>query len=296
MSRMRNNVNLGPSFLREQLGKGIVSIPGVYSGISAIIAENVGFKAAYLSGSGVAGMMGLPDLAMTTLDEVSLEARKITSISKLPLIVDCDTGFGETINVSRTVRIMESSGVSAIHLEDQVLPKKCGHLSGKEVIPVEDMKNKITAAVEAKRNKDFLIIARTDARAVNGIDDAIQRAKEYISAGAECIFPEAMQSIDEFTEFRKKISGYLLANMTEFGKSPLLSTSELEKIGYNMVIFPLTAFRGILKTTETIYSDLMKNGSQSGFINEIMSREHFYDLIGYQEYEAEDSSLAKRRS
>ena len=158
------------------------------------------------------------------------------------------------------------------------------------------MKNKITAAVEAKRNKDFLIIARTDARAVNGIDDAIQRAKEYISAGAECIFPEAMQSIDEFTEFRKKISGYLLANMTEFGKSPLLSTSELEKIGYNMVIFPLTAFRGILKTTETIYRDLMKNGSQSGFINEIMSREHFYDLIGYQEYEAEDSSLAKRRS
>ena len=296
MSRLRNNINLGPAFLREQLKKGIISVPGVYSGMSAIIAERVGFRAAYLSGSGVAGMMGLPDLAMTTLDEVSLEARRITSISRLPLIVDCDTGFGETINVSRTIRVMESAGVSAIHLEDQVLPKKCGHLSGKEVIPVEDMKNKIKAAVQARMDGDFLIIARTDSRAVNGLDDAIERAREYISAGAECIFPEAMQSIEEFAEFRKKINSYLLANMTEFGKSPLLSISELEKLGYNMVIFPLTAFRGILKTTENIYGNLMKSGTQRGFINEIMSREHFYDLIGYQEYEAEDSSLAKRRA
>ncbi len=296
MSRLRNNINLGPAFLREQIKKGIISVPGVYSGMSAIIAERVGFRAAYLSGSGVAGMMGLPDLAMTTLDEVSLEARRITSISKLPLIVDCDTGFGETINVSRTIRVMESAGVSAIHLEDQVLPKKCGHLSGKEVIPVEDMKNKIKAAVQARMDGDFLIIARTDSRAVNGLDDAIERAREYISAGAECIFPEAMQSIEEFAEFRKKINSYLLANMTEFGKSPLLSISELEKLGYNMVIFPLTAFRGILKTTENIYGNLMKSGTQTGFINEIMSREHFYDLIGYQEYEAEDSSLAKRRA
>ncbi|MGP6239786.1 methylisocitrate lyase [Cuniculiplasma sp. SKW4] len=289
-------INEGPSGLRNQLSKGMVVAPGVYSGISAIIAERAGFKAGYISGSGIAGMMGLPDLAMTTLSEVADESRKITAITKMPIIVDCDTGFGETINVTRTVRMMEQAGVSGIHIEDQVLPKKCGHLNGKELVSLEDMASKIDAAVKARKNKDFLLIARTDSRSVNGIDDAIERAREYIKAGADCIFTEALESEEEFREMRKKVKGLLMANMTEFGKSALLSVKELESIGYNIVIFPLTAFRGILKKTEEIYRMLMERGTQRDFINEIMSRKQFYEIIGYSEYEVEDIDLSKRRT
>ncbi|MGP6207334.1 methylisocitrate lyase [Cuniculiplasma sp. SKW3] len=289
-------INEGPSGLRNQLSKGMVVAPGVYSGISAIIAEQAGFKAGYISGSGIAGMMGLPDLAMTTLSEVADESRKMTAITKMPIIVDCDTGFGETINVTRTVRMMEQAGVSGIHIEDQVLPKKCGHLNGKELVSLEDMASKIDAAVKARKNKDFLLIARTDSRSVNGIDDAIERAREYIKAGADCIFTEALESEEEFREMRKKVKGLLMANMTEFGKSPLLSVKELESIGYNIVIFPLTAFRGILKKTEEIYKMLMERGTQRDFINEIMSRKQFYEIIGYSEYEVEDIDLSKRRT
>ncbi|MCL4345398.1 MAG: methylisocitrate lyase [Candidatus Thermoplasmatota archaeon] len=296
MSRLRDVINDGPAGLRKQLDEGIVVAPGVYSGVSAIIAEQSGFRAGYLSGSGVAGMMGLPDLGMTTLTEVADESRKITRITRMPLIVDCDTGFGETINVTRTVRMMEEAGVSAIHIEDQVLPKKCGHLNGKQVIPIEDMESKINAAVQARKNPDFLIIARTDSRSVNGLDEAIERSRLYLEAGADCIFTEALESEEEFREMRKKVPGLLLANMTEFGKTPLLSVKQLDEIGYNMVIFPLTSFRGILKKTEEIYRMLLENGTQRDFINEIMSRKRFYEIIGYSEYEAEDFDLSKRRT
>jgi methylisocitrate lyase len=296
MSRLRDVINDGPAGLRKQLDEGIVVAPGVYSGVSAIIAEQSGFRAGYLSGSGVAGMMGLPDLGMTTLTEVADESRKITRITRMPLIVDCDTGFGETINVTRTVRMMEEAGVSAIHIEDQVLPKKCGHLNGKQVIPIEDMESKINAAVQARKNPDFLIIARTDSRSVNGLDEAIERSRLYLEAGADCIFTEALESEEEFREMRKKVPGLLLANMTEFGKTPLLSVKQLDEIGYNMVIFPLTSFRGILKKTEEIYRMLLESGTQRDFINEIMSRKRFYEIIGYSEYEAEDFDLSKRRT
>ncbi len=296
MSRLRDVINEGPSGLRDQLSKGLVVAPGVYSGISAIMAEQAGFRAGYISGSGIAGMMGLPDLGMTTLSEVAEESRRITGITGMPIIVDCDTGFGETVNVTRTVRMMEQAGVAAIHLEDQVLPKKCGHLNGKELVSTDDMISKIQAAVKARKNKDFLLIARTDSRSVNGMDDAIERSREYLKAGADCIFTEALESEDEFREMRKKVSGLLMANMTEFGKTPLLSVKELESIGYNIVIFPLTAFRGILKKTEEIYRMLMDKGTQRDFINEIMSRKQFYEIIGYSEYEVEDVDLSKRRT
>lgn len=296
MSRLRDNINGSSKNFRKMLGNSFITIPGVYSGISALIAERVGFKSIYLSGSGIAGMMGLPDLSITTLDEVVREAGNITSISRLPLIVDCDTGFGEPLNVMRTVRLMERAGVAAIHIEDQELPKKCGHLNGKKIVPAEDFIAKIRAAKEASKDPNFSLIARTDARSVGGLDDAIERSREYLKAGADIIFTEALENPEEFKEMRKKVNGYLMANMTEFGKSPLLSVDELKEIGYDMVIFPLTAFRSILKNTEQIYSDLHKQGTQRNFIDNLMTRSQYYELIGYSEYEDEDYLLASRKN
>ncbi len=294
MSRLRDNINGGPEQFRKLMKTQFISIPGVYSGISAIMAENAGFRAIYLSGSGVAGMMGLPDLSVTSLDEVANEASRITAVTTLPLVVDCDTGFGEVLNVVRTVRLMERVGVAAIHMEDQELPKKCGHLNGKKVVPIDEFILKLKAATDARKNKDFTIIARTDSRSTGGLDEAVERAREYLKAGADVIFTEALESREEFTEMRKKVNGPLMANMTEFGKSTLLSTDELQKIGYDMVIFPLTAFRGILKTTEHIYRRLEKDGTQKEFLDELMTRQEYYDTIEYEEYEREDFTLSER--
>jgi methylisocitrate lyase len=294
MSELFNGGRSDPAVLRKQITEGIVVAPGVFNGISAMIAERHGFKALYLSGSGVAGAMGLPDLSLTSLTEVVEEVRRIKLVSKLPLIVDVDTGFGEVLNVERTVIEMERAGASAVHIEDQVLPKKCGHLEGKMLVTEEEMVEKVQAAVKSKKNKDFMIIARTDARSVNGIDEAIERAKLYLRAGADGIFPEALESEDEFREFSKKVKGILLANMTEFGKSPLLSVDRLGKLGYSIVIFPLTAFRGALKKMDRVYADLSKNGSQKDFLNEIMTRTEYYDLIDYSSYDAEDKKLKQK--
>ncbi len=296
MSRLRDNVNDSSLSFRKMLGKEFIAIPGVYSGISAILAEKAGFKSIYLSGSGVAGMIGLPDLSVTSLDEVVRESENITSITRLPLVVDCDTGFGEPLNVMRTVRLMERAGVAAIHIEDQELPKKCGHLNGKKVVPAEDFITKIRAAKEASKDPNFSLIARTDARSVEGLDEAIERSREYLKAGADIIFTEALENSEEFVEMRKKVNGFLMANMTEFGKSPLLSVKELKDIGYNMVIFPLTAFRSILKQTEEIYRKLHEEGTQRNFIDKLMTRGEYYQLIGYSDYENEDFSLASRKN
>jgi len=295
MSIMRDNINLGPGDLRKQIGKGFVFSAGVFNGMSAIIAQRSGFRSTYLSGSGVAGSMGLPDLSVTTLKEVADEVDRITSVTTAPLIVDVDTGFGETLNVTRTVRIMERAGASAIHIEDQVLPKKCGHLQGKRLVETGDMISKIRAAVDARKNPDFVIIARTDARSVNGLDDAIERANAYFEAGSDVVFTEALETMDEFKTFARKARGPLMANMTEFGRSPLFSVAELKEAGYRMVIFPLTAFRAFMKTAQTVYDDLFKHGTQRDFMDKIMSRESFYDLIGYDDYEREDKELAGRK-
>lgn len=294
MHPLGSNNNLGPSFLRKSINEGIVAAPGVFNGIAALLAERYGFQALYLSGSGVAGVMGLPDLSLTTLTEVLDEARNIVRISKLPLIVDVDTGFGEVLNVERTVVEMESIGVSAIHIEDQVLPKKCGHLNGKELVSKNEMIEKILAASSVKKNKDFMIIARTDARAVEGLDGAINRALAYLEAGADAIFPEALETKEEFKKFASEVNAPLLANMTEFGKSPLLSVKELEEIGFKIVIFPLTAFRASLKTMDYIYSELARNGTQRDILNNLMTRKEFYDLIKYDSYEEEDKNLKSK--
>ena len=294
MTEIMNGGGSDPAELRRLISKGIVVTPGVFNGISALIAERHGFKALYLSGSGVAGGMGLPDLSLTSLSDVVEEVRRIKLVSGLPLIVDVDTGFGEVLNVERTVKEIERAGASAIHIEDQVLPKKCGHLEGKKLVEVEEMVEKIQAASKSKKNKDFIVIARTDARSVDGIDSAIERAKLYQRAGADGIFPEALESEEEFKEFAKKVKGILLANMTEFGKSPLLSAKELEKLGYRIVIFPLTAFRGALKKIDEVYSDLSRKGTQREFISNMMSRKEYYDLINYSSYEDEDKKLKEK--
>ncbi len=294
MHPLKENRNLGPEFLRQKISEGIVEAPGVFNGIGALIAERYNFNALYLSGSGVAAVQGLPDLSITTLDEVVSEARRITSISNLPLIVDIDTGFGEILNVERTIIEMEKAGVSAIHIEDQIMPKKCGHLEGKTLVSEHEMVEKIVAAVEARKNKNFMIIARTDARAVEGFDRAVERAKLYLKAGADAIFPEALQTEEEFREFHKKVPAVLLANMTEYGKSPLLSSKELEEMGYRIVIFPLTAFRAAIKTMDSVYNELMKKGTQRGIMDKIATRSEFYDIIKYSEYENEDKEISNK--
>lgn len=294
MSEVFKGRNLGPSELKRLISKDTLVAPGVFNAISAMIAQRRGFKALYLSGSGVAAGMGLPDLSLTTLSEVSEEVRRITNVTKVPLLVDIDTGFGEILNVERSVREMELAGASGIHIEDQQLPKKCGHLEGKKIIEEEEMVEKVQAASKSKSNKDFMIIARTDARSVEGIDDAISRAKLYLRAGADAIFPEALESEEEFKEFSKKVRGILMANMTEFGKSPLLSVSDFKRLGYRIVIFPLTAFRGAIKAVDQIYGELYKHGTQKEILSRIMNRKEFYDLIHYDSYEREDKKLLQK--
>ena len=292
MSILRDNINLGPGEIRRQIKSGFVVAAGVFNGISAIQAERAGFRTLYLSGSGVAACMGLPDLSFTTMTEVVNEVGRITDVTKSPLIVDVDTGFGEPINVTRTIRQVEKAGGSAIHLEDQVLPKKCGHLSGKKIVPEEEMVHKIRATVSARKNPDFLIIARTDARSVLGVEEAIHRSNIYLESGADMIFTEALESENEFRKFAREVRGDLLANMTEFGKSPLLTTQQLKEIGYKAVIFPLTAFRTSLKATQNAYDKLYSQGTQADMLNSMMSRNGFYEVIGYHEYEKEDNELA----
>lgn len=267
--------------------KKIVVAPGVFSPAVAKQAEKLGFRALYFSGAGFSNFLALPDLGITTLTEVSRAARQVTSRVRVPLIVDADTGFGEALNVARTVEEMRAAGAAAIHVEDQVLPKRCGHLEGKEVVEVDEMVKKLISAKDAAGG-ELLIIARTDARAVEGIDSAIERARVYARAGADMIFPEALESREEFAEFRKKVSLPLMANMTEFGKSPYMSAEEFEGLGYQVVIFPVTAFRAMMKAVKDALTELKNKGTQKGMLGSLMTRKEFYELIDYYRYEEAD--------
>ena len=269
------------------LGKGIVIAPGVFSPSVAKLAEKAGFKALYFSGAGFSNLLALPDLGITTLSEVARAARQITSQVGLPLIVDADTGFGEALNVARTVKEMKAAGAAAIHIEDQVLPKRCGHLEGKELADVDEMVKKLISAKEAAE-RGLIIIARTDARTVEGLDAAIERARVYSRAGADMIFPEALESPGEFKEFRRKVSLPLVANMTEFGKTPYMSAKEFDELGYEVVIFPVTAFRAMMKTVQETFARLKAEGTQKGMLRSLMTRKEFYDLIDYYRYEEAD--------
>ncbi|MCE9559048.1 MAG: methylisocitrate lyase [Armatimonadetes bacterium] len=281
------------SELRRQMSEGIVVMPGAFSALTALAAYKQGAKSVYLSGGAITNsLLGMPDIALTTLNEMSTVAAQACQVAPVPVICDADTGFGEAWNVVRTVLEMERAGLAGIHLEDQVSPKRCGHLDGKEVISCAQMVSKIRAAVSAKRDPAFMIIARTDAKGVEGIDSAIERAKAYIDAGADAIFPEGLTSEEEFAQFRAAISAPLLANMTEFGKTPLIPAARFGELGYQMVIFPVTALRVMLKAVEEFYHDLLETGTQAGWMDRMRTRAELYETIDYAQFADGDSAWA----
>ncbi len=274
--------------LRLAWQAGTIAIPGVFNALAGKLVEQIGFRACYLSGGALSAGSGVPDVGLLTLNEFVEEARRITSATTLPLLCDADTGFGEALNVERTVSLFEQAGAAGIHLEDQLFPKRCGHLSGKSLIEPEQMAAKIRAAVAAKRDPNFVIMARTDARGVTSFEDAVNRAKLYLDAGADAIFPEAMQSPDEFAKFANQVQAPLLANMTEFGKSPLLTVEELSQLGYKMVLFPLTAFRVAMQAAANTYKQMLQQGTQRNSVEKMLTRAELYDLLGYEGYEQRD--------
>jgi len=275
--------------LRAKMAEGTVVLPGVFNAISAISAAKAGAQGLYLSGAGITNAsLGVPDIALASISEFAQTAAAITAVTQLPVISDADTGFGGALNVRRTVIEMERAGLAGIHLEDQVSPKRCGHLDGKRVIETAEMTAKLRAALSSKRDPTFLIIARTDARGAEGLPRALERAKAYADAGAEAIFPEGLESEAEFEAFREAVEVPLLANMTEFGKTPIISASRFEDLGYSLVIFPMTAFRVMLRALDETYAELVAKGSQAGIMNSMRTRAELYDHLDYAEYERLD--------
>jgi methylisocitrate lyase len=270
--------------LRRAWSSRPIMIPGAFNALAARMAERIGFQAVYFSGGALsAGWAGVPDIGLLTLTEFVEQAAVIARSTRLPLLCDADTGFGEAINVERTTRLFEEAGVGGIHLEDQVLPKRCGHLSGKTLIEPEAMAEKIRAATSARRDASFVIVARTDARSVEGFDAAVDRGRLYAEAGADLIFPEALESAAEFAEYAALVPGLKLANMTEFGRGPLLDFDELAALGYRAVIYPLTAFRAAMKAAEDTLAVLSATGSQREMLNRMLTRTQLYDLIEYRD-------------
>lgn len=285
--------------LREIIAGGTVQLPGAFNALCARAIEKAGFPGVYLSGAGLSNaVFGLPDVGLFTLTEAAAHARAICQVVNVPIIADADTGFGEAANVGRCVIEFEQAGLAAIHLEDQVLPKKCGHLDGKEVIPAADMAAKIRAAVAARRDPSFMIFARTDARAIEGFDAAVERARQYLDAGADGLFPEAMQDASELARFADALRGRgrtlphglppLLANMTEFGKSPLLPIGELAAMGYRLVIYPQTALRVAFGAIGRMLPELRRDGTQAGWIDKMQTRQELYALLDYDGLNAID--------
>jgi methylisocitrate lyase len=291
---LRPPLNSPGARLRELMARDIVLLPGVFNPISAIAAHKAGAQGLYISGAGLTNAnLGVPDVALATLTEFAQQAAAICQVAPIPAICDADTGFGETFNVARTVIEMERAGLAGIHLEDQVSPKRCGHLEGKSVIAPADMAKKVRAAVDSKRDPSFLIVARTDAAAVEGVDSAIERAKLYCDHGADAIFPEGLTSEAEFEAFRRGVDRPLLANMTEFGKTPILPTERFRELGYNLVIFPMTAFRVMLEAISEAYEELLETGTQAGLIDRMRTRTELYELIEYEAYTKKDQGWSQ---
>lgn len=270
----------------------ITTLPGAFNPLTAKLIEDIGgFSGVYVSGAVLANDLGLPDIGLTTLTEVANRAGQIARATELPVLVDADTGFGEPMSAARTISALEDAGLAGCHLEDQVNPKRCGHLDGKEVVSTELMVRRISAAFGQRRDEDFVICARTDAAGVNGIDDAIERAKAYAEAGADLIFTEALRTTEDFEKFRAAVDTPLLANMTEFGKTELQNAKTLESIGYNAVIWPVSSFRVAMGATERFLRDLQANGDQKSWLDDMQHRSRLYELVRYEDYNAFDQDV-----
>ena len=278
--------------LRAALKSGeLQRFPGAFNPLSAKLIQEKGFEGVYISGAVLSADLGLPDIGLTTLTEVVQRAGQIARMSDLPAIVDADTGFGEPMNVARTVQTLEDAGVAGLHIEDQINPKRCGHLDGKAVVDTDTALKRIRAAVDARRDPNLLIMARTDIRAVDGLQAAIDRAKQLVDAGADAIFPEAMKDLSEFEAVRAAIDVPMLANMTEFGKSELFTTQQLADIGVNIVIYPVTLLRSAMGAAERTLDTILADGTQQAAVGEMQTRARLYELLDYEAYNAFDSSV-----
>ena len=278
--------------LRNALGSGrLLRFPGAHAPIVSRIAEETGFDGVYISGAALSADMALPDIGLTTLSEVAARGRQIAAATDLPCVIDADTGFGESMNAARTVRELEDAGLSGCHIEDQVLPKRCGHLEGKTLVATAEMVQKIRAAADAKRDPNFLLMARTDANAVEGLDATIERAKAYVDAGADALFPEALTDQTQYQTFRAAFDVPLLANMTEFGKTPLLSADQLQQLGFNIVIYPVTSLRLAMKAIEDGFAEIMRAGTQAGIVGKMQTRKRLYEVLKYEDYNSFDQDI-----
>ncbi len=275
-----------------------LQIAGTINAYSALLAERAGFRALYLSGAGVANAShGLPDLGITTLDDVVIDARRITARVALPLLVDIDTGWGQAFSIARTIRELERAGVAAVHLEDQVSAKRCGHRPGKELVSTDEMCDRLRAAVDARVDRDFTIMARTDAASKEGIPAAIARAQAYVAAGADAVFAEALGTLDDYRKFTAEVSVPVLANITEFGQTPLFTVEQLREVGVAMVLYPLSAFRAMSAAALEVYTTLRRDGTQQAVVPRMQTRAELYDVLGYLAYEQKlDALFQKGRS
>ncbi|MBW8754170.1 MAG: methylisocitrate lyase [Sphingomonadales bacterium] len=281
----------GRRFRKLVESPGIARLPGAYNGLSALQAKAAGFQGLYLSGAAMSAQMGLPDLGVITIEDVCFFTRQIARASGLPVLVDGDTGFGEALNVMHMVRAFEDAGAGAVQIEDQLLPKKCGHLNDKKLAPAEDMAAKVAAARKARRH--LYIVARTDALEREGLEGAIARAKLYVEAGADAIFPEALNDAEAFKRFAAEVKVPLLANMTEFGKTPFMTAQQFEALGYKMVIWPVSALRIAAKAHEELYATLRREGWVKPLMDRMQTRAELYATIGYHDYEDLDSSIVR---
>ncbi|WP_285769210.1 methylisocitrate lyase [Peribacillus sp. SI8-4] len=291
VDQQSGQAELAARFRRQMEEPGILQIPGTHDAMAGLIAKKIGFNALYLSGAAYTASRGLPDLGIVTSSEVAERARDIIRATDLPVLVDIDTGFGGVLNVARTAREMQEAGIAAVQMEDQDLPKKCGHLNGKKLIAINDMTQKIKMIKQAAPS--LVIVARTDARAVEGIEAAIERAEAYIEAGADAIFPEALQTEAEFRQFAQRVTVPLLANMTEFGKTPYYKAKEFEEMGYQMVIYPVTSLRVAAKAYEKVFEQILQHGTQAGALQDMQTRSELYGTISYHDFEALDQEIAK---
>jgi methylisocitrate lyase len=282
-----NNSSPGAAFRKALAEENPLQIVGTINANHALLAQRAGYRAIYLSGGGVAaGSLGIPDLGITTLEDVLTDVRRITNVCDTPLLVDADTGFGASaFNIARTVKDLIKAGAAAMHMEDQVGAKRCGHRPNKEVVSKAEMVDRIKAAVDARTDDNFSIMARTDAIAIEGIDAAIERVHAYIEAGADLVFPEAIRTLEDYSKFSAAVSKPILANITEFGMTPLFTRDELAAHGVKMILYPLSAFRAMNKAAESVYETIRRDGTQSGVLDTMQTREELYDRINYYSYE-----------